>query len=75
MLGRLEMSVDECITAYTKLADEVFVKRGHRLSLLGKVQARYDSVALASAINSVVAVAGFDDETLLWDPDPEACKV
>lgn len=69
------MSVDECINAYTKLADTVFVKKGHRLSLMGKVQARYDTMALTSAVNSIVAAAGLDEKTLLWDSDPKACKV
>ena len=75
MLGRLKMTVDECITAYTRLADAVFVKKHTLLSLRGKIQARYDSNVLVSVIISVVQAAGFDEKTLLWDPDPKACKV
>jgi hypothetical protein len=75
MLGRLKMAVDECIDAYTRLADLVFVKKGHRLSLTGKVQARYDSDALESVIKAIVVKAGFDEQALLWDPEPHTCKV
>lgn len=69
------MSSDDCIKAYTKLADQVFVKEGHRLSLMGKFQARYNSVALESAVNSIAAAAELDENMLLWDLDPKACKV
>jgi hypothetical protein len=75
MLGRLKMSVDDCINAYTRLADKVFVKKSHRFSLTGKVQARYDSDALVEAVKSIMGEAGFDEKSLLWDPDPHACKV
>jgi hypothetical protein len=45
MLGRLEMDVDECITAYSRLAEAVF---GEKLSsfpvnIKGRVKARFDS--------------------------------
>lgn len=33
MLGRLRMTVDECIDAYTSLSDRVFEKKGHRVNL------------------------------------------
>jgi hypothetical protein len=56
MLGRLEMDVDECITAYSELAEAVF---GERLSsfpfgLKGKVKARFDSTKLEKAAQKVV---------------------
>lgn len=75
MLGRLKMTVDQCINVYTKLAEKVFVKKAHRFTLTGKVQARYDSNVLISVVKSIVSEAGFDEKTLLWDPDLDACKV
>lgn len=75
MLGRLKMSVDECIDAYAKLADLVFVKKRQRISFTGKIQSRYDSDTLVAVIKSMIYKAGFDDKTLLWNADPEACKV
>lgn len=52
MLGRLEMDVDECISAYSGLAAAVF---GEKLSSIpvnfkGHVKARFDSAKLESAI-------------------------
>jgi len=56
MLGRLEMDVDECIIAYSELAEAVF---GGKLSsclfnVKGKVKARFDSAKLEKAIRKVV---------------------
>ena len=75
MLGRLRMTVEECLNAYTSVVNQVFVKKSHRISLTGKIQARYDSAALLSVIKSIVIAAGFDEKTLLWDPDPHSCRV
>jgi hypothetical protein len=56
MLGRLEMDVDQCIAAYTDLAESVFRKR---ISLLpfnfrGKVKSRFDSAKLGAAVLKIV---------------------
>lgn len=37
MLGRLQMTVDECIEAYTSLSDKVFEKKCHRVNIKGKL--------------------------------------
>lgn len=76
MLGRLRMSVDECITEYTKLASDVFQKK-HILpmTISGKVQARFDSKRLAEAVQGVVSRQGLDKNALLKDTTPMACKV
>jgi hypothetical protein len=61
MLGRLEMSVDECIEAFTSMMDIIFV-RSHRLPFKwtnGKVQARYDTKALERCIANVIQEAGY----------------
>jgi hypothetical protein len=67
MLGRLEMDVDECITAYSELAEAVF---GEKLSsvpfnMKGNVKARFDSAKLEEAVRKVVQRSA--SETDLFD--------
>lgn len=50
MLGRLCMTVDECIDAYTSLSDKVFEKRSHRVSITGKLQGRFDATELEQPV-------------------------
>ncbi|EON62134.1 hypothetical protein W97_01353 [Coniosporium apollinis CBS 100218] len=57
MLGRLEMSVDECIKQYIALSRTVF-KREHYLPFRkrdGSIQARFSTSALEAAIKKIVA--------------------
>lgn len=42
MLGRLRMSIQENITAYSGLSDKDFRKAKHRVNLRGKIQGRFD---------------------------------
>src|SRR3954469_20501475 len=42
MLGRLRMTIDECIDTYTTLSDRVFGKKTHRVDIKGKLQGRFD---------------------------------
>jgi hypothetical protein len=49
MLGRLQMTVDECIDAYTSLSDKVFEK-SHRVNMRGKIQGRFDTAELERAV-------------------------
>jgi hypothetical protein len=74
MLGRLQMSVDECIGAYLSLSDDIFHKKRHRVTVKGKVQGRFDSEELERAVKAIVKERGYDEEVLLKD-DPAACKV
>jgi len=61
MLGRLEMDVDECITAYCDLASEVFSEKlgAFPTTLKGKVKARFDSTKLESAVRKVIRQRGY----------------
>jgi hypothetical protein len=45
MLGRLEMNVDECISAYSDMMKTVFEEKSSRLpiSWTGRVKAQFDS--------------------------------
>jgi len=74
MLGRLRMTVDECIDAYTTLSDRVFEKKSHRVNLRGKLQGRFDSAELERAVNDIIASRGLGEDALLKDTD-SSCKV
>lgn len=75
MLGRLQMTVDECIDAYISLSDRVFQKRRHRVTIKGHVQGRFDSEELEKAIKEIVAQQGLEQDALLKDSPDAKCKV
>jgi calcium-independent phospholipase A2-gamma len=56
MLGRLEMSVDECIAAYTGLFATIFDKKASCLpvDIRGNIQGQFDSKKLEKSIKKVV---------------------
>lgn len=69
MLGRLQMSVDECIQAYIELSDDVFhKKRRIPANAKGDLKERYDSKTLESAVKKVIRDRNIDDNALLKDP-------
>jgi hypothetical protein len=75
MLGRLEMDVDDCITAYSELAEAVF---GEKLSpfpfsLKGRVKARFDSTKLEKAVRKVVQSSTSENE-LFNDGTERGCR-
>ena len=74
MLGRLRMTVDECITAYTSLSDRVFEKKSHRVDIKGKLHGRFDAAELERAIKQILRDHGLDEDVLLKDVDAP-CKV
>jgi len=76
MLGRMRMSVDDCIKEYTQLASHVF-QRKHMLpvKISGKLKARFDSKRLRDAIQDVAVRHGLEKDALLKDTTPMACKV
>ncbi|KEQ90170.1 hypothetical protein AUEXF2481DRAFT_71863 [Aureobasidium subglaciale EXF-2481] len=68
MLGRLSMSVDECIRAYMELSKEVFhPKRQIPFGIRGNIKERYDSKALELAVKKVLRDRNMDEEALLQD--------
>ncbi|KAK2014984.1 phospholipase, patatin family protein [Colletotrichum eremochloae] len=77
MLGLLEMDVDECIAAYTKLIREVFNTKLHRspVGITGKVQARFDSKKLQAAVEAVLVNKGVSVTRRLKDGLERGCKV
>jgi patatin-like phospholipase/acyl hydrolase len=75
MLGRLRMTIDECIDAYTTLSDRVFEKKSHRVDIIkGRLQGRFDSTALELAVKNILAGRGLGEDALLKDIDSH-CKV
>lgn len=75
MLGRLEMSVADCITAYLSLSDRVFRKTRHRVTVKGQIQGRFDADELARAVKEVVKQQGLQEGALLKDESTTTCKV
>ena len=75
MLGRLRMSIDECIDAYISLSDRIFQKKRHRVTVKGNIQGRFDSEELARAVREVVTGKGLEEDALLKDVSDNVCKV
>ncbi|KAK3934341.1 acyl transferase/acyl hydrolase/lysophospholipase [Diplogelasinospora grovesii] len=69
MLGRLRMTVNECIDAYTTLSDRVFEKKSHRVDIKGKLQGRFDSAELKHAVRNILISRGLREDALLKDPN------
>ncbi len=74
MLGRLQMTIGECIEAYTTLSDKVFEKKAHRVKVNGLLQGRFDTLALEQAIQQTLSGRGHSEDILLKDVDA-LCKV
>jgi calcium-independent phospholipase A2-gamma len=79
MLGRLEMTIDQCIDAFTSMMGSIFdQKKKDRLPFKwysGKVNHRYDSKTLENAIKKVIESAGLHSDTLMRGTKKSACKV
>ena len=78
MLGRLEMTVDDCIATYTSMFKEVFEKRKHKLPIelwnLGKLQERFDSELLGDAIRVILQGQNLLDSTMLNCGEISTCR-
>jgi hypothetical protein len=76
MLGRLELDVDQCIAAYSDLAEAVFGKKLSfiPINITGKVKSRFDSAKLETAIRKVVTQSGASDTDLLNDRAQRGCR-
>ena len=76
MLGRLEMDVDECITAYSNLAEAVFRQTKSRLPFdsKGKVNARFDTSKLERVIRETIKKLGISETELFNDGTERGCR-
>lgn len=69
MLGRLRMTVAECVDAYRELMPAIFEKSKHRYSISkGKLQGRYDGKALEDGVKSILKRLNKKPDELLKDP-------
>ena len=78
MLGRLGLTVDECIEQYSTLIEQVFKKKIHRLpiNLKFKVNPRFSSDVLQKAIEGVLSERELRADTPLLEESPSSpCKV
>ena len=76
MLGRLRMSVDDCIRAYLELGESIFAKPRSVLNLIAplRIRARYDHQKLQKGIQAMMMKSGLSREELLNDEDTK-CRV
>ena len=76
MLGRLQMSVQESIDTYLRLADTVFSKIHYLpVNLRLNTQGRLNHQALEEAIRNILRDKGLPEDTKLKNDDKYACKV
>jgi predicted acylesterase/phospholipase RssA len=75
ILGRLRMTVDDCIDAYISLSDKVFEKKSYRVTVKGKLQGRFDTAELERAVKQILVDRSFDKDALLKDSPNAPCKV
>ncbi|KAE8385569.1 hypothetical protein BDV23DRAFT_16028 [Aspergillus alliaceus] len=76
MLGRLEMSVDDCIETYIKLISTIFEKKSRwPVNLSGNIRSRFDATKLESAIKEVVTSHGAKEMDLFNDGAKRGCRV
>lgn len=76
MLGRLRMSITECIAAYEQMAKRIFdrneiLKKGS-LALTG---AQFDHVQLEKAVKEIVQKYTGNPDAEMYDSRDNACKV
>lgn len=77
MLGRLDMDVDECISAYKDLMKAVFEEKLRRvpISWIGNTKAQFDSGKLKNAIEKVITSRGLHQSDLFNDGTARGCRV
>ncbi|MCJ1383045.1 hypothetical protein MMC17_006158 [Xylographa soralifera] len=77
MLGRLGMSVDECIEKYKELMESIFGSKVHYLSinLSANVNARYDSNKVKAAIIQVLRQRNVPENSAFNDGKERRCRV
>ena len=80
MLGRLEMTVAECIVAYTDMFKRIFETQKHKIpvKIRGKtadLQGRFDLKILENSIKEIVKSRELSEADLLNTGDVRACRV
>ena len=75
MLGRLEIEVDGCISAYSELSHKIFKKSSFPLDLKGKVKGKYPATELPNAVKKIIRESGSSEDALLDDGKHRSCHV
>jgi hypothetical protein len=76
MLGRLHMTIDQCIEAYERLASQIFGDGAlQKTADMITNGARYSASALESAIKEIVKQYTGNEDTLMRDNSENSCKV
>ena len=75
MLGRLEMTVEECIGQYISLSDKVFERKSHLVSAKGNLKGRFDTAALEQAVKQMLLDRSLNEDMLLKGSPDAVCKV
>lgn len=77
MLGRLEMDVDECISAYSDLMKMAFNEDSNWLPIgsTGGVKVQFESKKLKNAIEEALACHGAPENGLFNDGNRRGCRV
>lgn len=76
MLGRLRMSVKECIHAYRTIAAEILIgSRLRKVARLVMTGARYPSEVFEEAVKNLIREKLSDSDALLLEDKPPRCKV
>ncbi|KAK3350354.1 acyl transferase/acyl hydrolase/lysophospholipase [Lasiosphaeria hispida] len=77
MLGRLEMTTEECIDAYIALMGRVFKETWWPLNWLnwrGDVRAKFCAQELERAIKDIIGLCGYDADAPLKPDDSSECR-
>jgi len=76
MLGRLEMNVDQCISAYTDLMKTVFGDKSKKIpvSMMGNIKPQFDAKKLKYAIEDVLTSLHTSPDALFNDGTSRGCK-
>lgn len=77
MLGRLRMSVDQCIKAYEELMESIFGAKAHwwRVSIYANIQAIYNSEKIKQKIEDFLREHGIASDSLFNDGNERNCRV
>ncbi|KAI9674021.1 MAG: hypothetical protein M1829_003864 [Trizodia sp. TS-e1964] len=74
MLGRLEMDVDDCIKAYTRMFEAIFSKKNLPITIWGKIKGRFKSSVLEECVSKILKDHGLSGAEPLND-GKQRCKV
>ena len=77
MLGRLNMSVDECIKEYEELMGSIFGSKAHLwpVSPFANVNAQYDAKRVKAAIEDLLRKHDLPENSVFNDGTERRCRV